>query len=286
MSFSFGFFDAEAEATVEDPASPLSTGVLPAQVVPAPSSWQQQGFAVVLELETEAGSVVLKRTTREPSTLPEGYLATHDVVPRKYEGGFKIWECSLDLVKVLCDSRLLRLFAVSSPPTTVLELGCGQGFPGIAVLKCLPQPCRVVFSDLNAEVLQETTWPNILLNCPERAGDVTCVAGDWSALPESASLGGPFDLVVSAETLYTAESCRGVLAALQRFLAPGGVALIATKRFYFGLGGGTRELEQLVLSSSSNEGGQGGWSCSLLTSYEDGQSNIRDVVCISRGRGE
>lgn len=286
MSFSFGFFDgATVAAEVDEAASSSTTGALPVQLVPAPCSrqqqQQQQGFAVVLELETEAGNIVLKRTTREPSTLPEGYLATHDVVPRKYEGGFKIWECSLDLVKVLCDSQL-QLFAPSSPPTRVLELGCGQGFPGIAVLKCLPQPCSVVFTDLNAEVLQETTWPNILLNCPERAGDATCVAGDWSALPGPAELGGPFDLVVSAETLYTAESCRGVLAVLQRLLAPGGMALIATKRFYFGLGGGTREFEQLLLSST----GCRGWGFSVLTSYEDGQSNIRDVVCVSRGRGE
>lgn len=51
---------------------------------------------------------------------------------------------------------------------------------------------------------------------------------------------GLFDLVLSAETCYTEESCVGVARVLSEVLAPSrsACAVVATKRFYFGTGGG------------------------------------------------
>ena len=53
-----------------------------------------------------------------------------DLVRGKYEGGFKLWECSLDLA-----GHLLRTANAPDGPrlhgADVLELGCGHGVPGI-----------------------------------------------------------------------------------------------------------------------------------------------------------
>ena len=57
-----------------------------------------------------------------------------------------------------------------------------------------------------------------------------------------AGVSGKFSLILSAETVYTAEALRALHALILLTLAPGGVALCAAKRYYFGLGGGTRAL--------------------------------------------
>jgi hypothetical protein len=130
-----------------------------------------------------------------------------DIIPGKYEGGFKIWECSYDLARIIVDPSILRL-----NPKSVLELGCGHGLPGIASMMVYGDLNEIVFSDFNSEVLTDATWPNIVLNCPNIASAsensiVKCIAGDWTSLSCSIKI---FDLILSAETLYTVESCRKV----------------------------------------------------------------------------
>ncbi len=51
-----------------------------------------------------------------------------DLVSGVYEGGLKIWECSLDLVHFIANNPALI------ENKRVLELGCGQGLPGICAL--------------------------------------------------------------------------------------------------------------------------------------------------------
>lgn len=58
-----------------------------------------------------------------------------------------------------------------------------------------------------------------------------------------------------------------------RHLAPGGCALIASKRFYFGVGGGTYSLQSLVEAD-------GRLAYELVQVYEDGQSNIREIIAL------
>ena len=55
-----------------------------------------------------------------------------------------------------------------------------------------------------------------------------------------------------------------------------GVALIASKKYYFGVGGGTFELEKLASKPNSV------LRYTLLKFYEDGQSNIREVIKLVR----
>ena len=48
-----------------------------------------------------------------------------DLIPSVYEGGLKIWECSVDLVGYLMES------GIGFEGKRVLEIGCGAGLPGI-----------------------------------------------------------------------------------------------------------------------------------------------------------
>jgi SAM-dependent methyltransferase len=300
-SFSFGFFDnTQKPEEFDNGQQDSGLSSLPAQLVPSrPRDFYESSARESVTLVFDRG-LTLRRTTRIPSLFPAGYLPDHDVVSGKYEGGYKVWESSLDLVRYLRNGELSKIIPgddlnEQNNRVRVLELGCGQGIPGIAALKGIPYS-TVVFSDLNAEVLSETTWHNIHLNVTEAiAQRAACIAGDWSTL--AAVLSQPlfsglepdpavrFDLILSAETLYTAASCKALLSAVERFLSPQGVALLANKRYYFGLGGGTLELQNLLeLRRQAQVQGSGAESerqhliLELVGSSEDGQSNIRDLL--------
>ena len=120
-----------------------------------------------------------------------------------YEGGLKIWECSIDLADYLHDFVVIsgsdiktegdsetylesdtRLSIPSN--SSVLELGCGHGLPAMTVLNKLSTHSlsqgtiysgSVVFTDFNKEVIEKITWPNILKNCPSVGA--RCLHGDW-----------------------------------------------------------------------------------------------------------
>lgn len=174
-----------------------------------------------------------------------------DIIPGVYEGGNKVWECSVDLTVLLMSHK----YSLPVPETSrAIELGCGHGFPGIAALKLGYQ--QVVFSDLNGEVIESATWPNIYLNCREQVPRAVCYSGDWEALSReltnrydaqlcvgarysilfvrlkagvvksnnarflcantlySGSYGdGRFELILTAETLYTEACCTKVRAS-------------------------------------------------------------------------
>ena len=102
-----------------------------------------------------------------------------DLVSGVYEGGLKVWECSLDLCHYLCeqittlssctncstDSNLIQkaLEKALSPSGYSLEIGCGHGLPGCLILR-EGYMNHVLFSDYNYFVLEHVTLPNALLN--------------------------------------------------------------------------------------------------------------------------
>ena len=61
-----------------------------------------------------------------------------DLIAGVYEGGFKTWECSLDLCLYM-DTQFMDLKGMD-----VLEVGCGSGLPGILALK---KGAKVDFQD-------------------------------------------------------------------------------------------------------------------------------------------
>lgn len=174
---------------------------------------------------------------------------------------------------------------------------------GAAALALGSSGQRMVFQDLNAEVLQAVTAANVALNArdsvlPSTASlqqRITFVSGAWSQLPQVLKdTGQPlFDVILASEVLYNEEYYDDLMHVLDTLLAPDGVCVIATKRFYFGVGGGTLAFEQALqhhgrLASSTDSAQiQTGsrpcrWSLQRGAVYEDGRSNLREIVVLTR----
>ena len=205
-----------------------------------------------------------------------------DVVPSVYEGGYKLWECAIDLCR-----HLHQLQHSDSPAdcSRVLELGCGHGLCGLWTLVDGGAQ-HVTFHDLNPEVITDLTLPTIALNLQQQhtpplpqpatiaqlSSHTAFLSGDWSSPSLLALLPRhSHSLVLTSDTLYHATSIPPLLHVIQRALAADGVALVASKRYYFGVGGGTVELMRWVERD-------GTMVCEVVEVLEDGHSNIREVV--------
>lgn len=213
MSFSFNFAldDGSASSASSVPAAASSSSS--ATSTPARNGerfvWRQSSTPAAFSA-VQVGDLTFEIV----NTTDAGFLArtgaispvltTSDVQTGVYEGGFKLWECAVDLVKFL-DSQQRQM------PASVLELGCGHGLPGIYALQ--QGATRVMFSDYNKEVLELTTCPNVLRNVQ---GDeqlfkrAEFYAGAWTSMSqymEHVELQAPeqmqFDLILTAETIYT-----------------------------------------------------------------------------------
>jgi len=167
----------------------------PPSVEVLPSKDAQSDKYVAEPVNLRGGLTLLKSRVNTMDIFGVPYL---DLVPGKYEGGLKLWESSLDLVNTL--KREIQDGQLSFRGKRVLELGCGNGLPGI--FACLKGASTVHFQDFNAEVLRCLTIPNVyvnLQNARERLGrhcdgpvtptrtttlspDVHFYAGDWGDL--------------------------------------------------------------------------------------------------------
>ena len=152
----------------------------------------------------------------------------------------------------------------------------------------------VTFHDYNAEVLQQCVLPNVCATGCAMDGwnkdrdDVSAAArrlakrafaawGDWRAFVPNAYPGrgdgcsACYHLALGSDVTYDDEACDGAVAFLDRVVLPGGMALIATKHFYFGTGGGAQRLTSALQ--------QRGWSVSVVYDDEAHQGLQRCVVC-------
>ncbi|KAL8860086.1 MAG: hypothetical protein Q9178_003350 [Gyalolechia marmorata] len=178
-------------------------------------------------------------------------LSTDDIKPNIYEGGFKTWECSIDLANHLATQRDYLLH-IQSDPSTIIELGAGTALPTLFLYRILfskheaqkPHHTNIVLADYNLSVLKLATIPNLLLNYHladvSEPGDVEflydpsvefpaflgkinteirALSGSWSpdfaalALPESSE--PPRDvLILASETIYSPASTRAFTETL------------------------------------------------------------------------
>lgn len=103
-------------------------------------------------------------------------------------------------------------------------------------------------------------------------------AGSWDALPallEQQGLTHTYDLVLTAETIYSLEAIHSLYAAIKACLRPGsGAALVAAKSYYFGVGGGTAAFARLVAAD-------GCYDCSTVAVLDDGLSNKREILALT-----
>uniref|UniRef100_A0A023GKN9 protein-histidine N-methyltransferase n=1 Tax=Amblyomma triste TaxID=251400 RepID=A0A023GKN9_AMBTT len=160
-----------------------------------------------------------------------------DIVPSVYEGGMKVWECSIDLAEYMENNLNI------DDETKVLELGCGAGLPGL--LACL-KGASVDFQDYNKQVLELITIPNAFANIGARVKKrCRFFAGDWSALEDNIAP-SQYDVILTSETIYSTSSYKSLIAVLKKAVKRTGFILVAAKTCYFGVGGGTRLFEDAL----------------------------------------
>ncbi|XP_076643359.1 histidine protein methyltransferase 1 homolog [Halictus rubicundus] len=168
-----------------------------------------------------------------------------DLVPAKYEGGLKIWECSYDLGCYIFENN------VDFQDKTVLDLGCGAGIIGLIALS---KNSVVHFQDYNVEVIKTVTIPNVLLNSEDRENVLKrCefFCGDWESftklnVPDKKNESTKYDLIFTSETIYNPDNHRKLYEVLREKLKQDGVGFIAAKSYYFGVGGGMRQFQSLI----------------------------------------
>eukprot|EP00198_Chlamydomonas_reinhardtii_P005030 XP_001694366.1 predicted protein [Chlamydomonas reinhardtii] len=84
--------------------------------------------------------------------------------------------------------------------------------------------------------------------------------------------GGHYDLILSSETIYSVPAQERLLECIKRLLQPPhGVALVAAKRYYFGVGGGSKSFKELVERD-------GIFETSVVE--EKGSGNVREVLLL------
>lgn len=145
-------------------------------------------------------------------------LENSDLQTNVYEGGYKTWECSLDLVKFLLDRGPRKDLDDLVRVNHVIELGCGSAVPSLLLFQyALKNKLSMMFTlaDYNADVIRLVTLPNLVLA--------------WAATlpdPDSASLlpdGNPLHSMAEDHgDLYLTPE---ILAAFKQHLQSAGLSL-------------------------------------------------------------
>ena len=190
-----------------------------------------------------------------------------DLISGKYEGGIKIWECDEDLLEFLPS-----IYNDSWKNKNILDMGCGHGLPGIyLLLKGINEIC---FQDFNKEVLDNIT-KNYINQLKENFGlnlenKIKFVDGDWGMFQYDKK----FDIIISGDTLYNNQNYEKIYNLIKNNLNKDGEAYFASKRFYFGVGGGSSEFKQFIIDRNE-------FKISQVKQIKDGINNIRVILKIT-----
>jgi len=84
-----------------------------------------------------------------------------------------------------------------------------------------------------------------------------------------------YDIVLTSDTLYSSTSIKPLVQCLDGLLSECGEALVAAKRYYFGIGGSTEALMEEVSKC-------GKFKAEVVRVFDDGKSNLREIVKLSR----
>jgi predicted nicotinamide N-methyase len=104
----------------------------------------------------------------------------------------------------------------------VLELGCGHGLPALLALQ--RGAAFAMLQDMNSDVLTEVTVPTFERNlAPEAMARARFVAGAWDdaeALQLLRAEHEQYDLILTADTLYSVHSIPALADAIAQLLSP------------------------------------------------------------------
>ncbi|CAI6339420.1 unnamed protein product [Periconia digitata] len=195
MSFSFGFSgdDIEEDTTTDNPSlKNQNQSTTTTSDVPPPIPAQTHDLSELLStlpskiayniLETTSPSGKVARIPRRElfdvklqimaeddgtTANPLSGLETSDLLPSIYEGGYKTWECSLDLARFLLDRGPRKDIDDLVRVDHVIEMGCGTALPSLLLFQyAVKNGLGIYFTltDYNVDVLRLVTVPNLLLN--------------------------------------------------------------------------------------------------------------------------
>lgn len=265
--FKFGFGDQEAK-TPETQVTDTKDLSIAAFEVTHDASATIQPNQMYDHLNLCDGAITLRKvTTSVPSHLsPSGA----DIVPTTYEGGFKVWECALDLCAYIHNHLQSQLKGKS-----VLELGAGHALPTIVAAQHAPSLVHI--HDYNSEVIHQVSMPNFSANDSANT-PVRYFAGAWSSLPSVFSI--RHDVIFSAETTYATQQCKELASCIIETLADNGVAYIAGKSYYFGVGGGTISFRKDILDYAKEKSVH--IDVDVVEEFRDGISNVREILRVRR----
>ncbi|TGO22520.1 hypothetical protein BPAE_0164g00070 [Botrytis paeoniae] len=234
-------------------------------------------------------------------------LGNDDVKTGVYEGGFKSWESSVDLVKVLNGRS-----TVGEGRRRVLELGCGTALPSLAVFQWFLENTtsstsglELGLADYNPTVLQLVTLPNILLSWAQitnseswevegeldidealisgfisaltsRNINISLFSGAWSPdfvslVTEKLHVSCENTIIIGAETIYSPAALKAFAETLMSLLdlstGSNKTALIGAKKVYFGVGGSIEDFIEDVTARGA-----------LVTQVREESDGVRRAV--------
>ncbi|KAF1971653.1 hypothetical protein BU23DRAFT_581470 [Bimuria novae-zelandiae CBS 107.79] len=191
MSFNFGFSGDDIEEDVNDASQATRTTAEAASNAPPPIPARTHDLHELLSsLPDKISFSIFKVTSPKGFTarLPRrelfdvrlqlmaeddgsssnalAGLDDSDVQTNIYEGGYKTWECSIDLVRFLLDRGPRKDLDDLVRVHHVIEMGCGTALPSLLLFQyALQNQLRIYFTltDYNADVLRLVTVPNLVL---------------------------------------------------------------------------------------------------------------------------
>lgn len=194
---------------------------------------------------------LVKSWTRSLSlTAVPGLYSDLDLEKDKYEGGFKVWEGTCDLIKFLTnDDDVIKNLMDRESTLRVLELGAGSGLASLSLISRLvydnnfKSAFRVHLQDYNWEVLGSLTLMNFAANLPKQyfealldTRSLRFFYGDWGEFRNKRRY--KYDLIIMSEVIYNSDNYESLHNLFDRHLRKNGYVVMATKDTYFGLSGG------------------------------------------------
>nr|PVC54163.1 hypothetical protein MACL_00003270 [Theileria orientalis] len=116
------------------------------------------------------------------------------------------------------------------------------------------------------------------------------LVGDWNHLVNTEQISsnqkGKYDIILASECIYRKENYESIVKIIHTLLKAGGRAYIATKRFYFGLSGGSFQFLQFI-RENDHKYGENKLSATVIRSAEPkNSSNVIDLIEVNKMTGE